>query len=88
MTNTGDSQAALQAAESKRSRSDDRVDQREKKKLSRQHYIRRKLDKDIRNYVKSRNKFQPIRSGDIDAIGRKHGFQAYDMGELTDWVRE
>ena len=75
--------AALQAAKSEGSRQDNRVDQREKKKQSRQHYLRRKLDKDIRNYVKSRSKYQPVRSRDIDTIGRKHGFQSYDVGELS-----
>ena len=69
---------ALQAAKSEGGRQDNRIDPREQKKISRQHYKRRKLDKEVRNYVKNRIR---INSGDIDAIGRKHGFQSYDMGE-------
>ena len=76
---------ALQAAKSERGGSDDRVDQREQKKKSRQHYIRRKLDKEVKDYVNKRTR---INSRDIDAIGRKYGFQSYDLGEQPDRDRE
>ena len=39
-------------------------------------YNKRKLEKEIKKYVKNRIW---IRSKDIDAIGRKHGFQSYGM---------
>ena len=67
---------ALQAAKSEGGRQDDRIDPREQKKKSRQMYQRRKLDKEVRNYVNKRTR---INSADIDSIGRKHGFQLYDM---------
>lgn len=45
--------------------------QKEKKHISSIQYKRRKLEQDVRNYTR---KNDPIRSRDIDAIGRKHGF--------------
>lgn len=61
----------LQTAKSKRSRQDDSDNQRKKKKLAAIHYKRRKLEKDVRNYI---NNNKLIRSQDIEEIGRKHGF--------------
>ena len=53
------------------------LDPREQKKRSRIMYKKRKLDKDVKNYVKNRYR---INSKDIDTIGRRHGFQCHDMG--------
>lgn len=61
---------ALQTAKSERSRQDDSDNQRKKKKLASMHYKRRKLEKDVRNYIKNNRK---INSRDIEQIGRKHG---------------
>ena len=61
----------LQTAKSKRSRQDDSDNQRKKKKLAALHYKRRKLDKDVRNYI---NNNKRIDYKSIDEIGRKHGF--------------
>ena len=69
-------QDALQAAKPKGSGSNDSTDPREAKKRSRIMYNKRKLEKEIKKYVKNRIW---IRSKDIDAIGRKHGFQSYGM---------
>lgn len=62
---------ALQAAKSKGRRYDDSDNERKKKKESSLHYKRRKLDKDVRKYIRSNNKFN---SKQIDEIGRQHGF--------------
>lgn len=62
---------ALQAAKPEGSRSHDDSDQR-KKKEARVMYSRRILQKDINNYIKSKN--GPIRYSDIESIGNKHGF--------------
>jgi hypothetical protein len=62
---------ALQAAKSKGRRYDDSDNERKKKKESSLHYKRRKLDKDVRKYIRSNNKFN---SKEIDEIGRQHGF--------------
>ena len=70
--------AALQAAESERSRQDDRDNQREKKVRSRIMYQKRKLDKDVRKYTSNAN---PINSRAIGRIGRSHGF--YVTGTLS-----
>ena len=61
----------LQAAKSERSRSDDRTDQAAKKKLASIHYKRRKLDKDVKQYIKYNT---IIRSREIEQLGRRHGF--------------
>lgn len=62
---------ALQAAKSKGRRYDDSDNERKKKKESSLHYKRRKLDKDVRKYIRCNNKFN---SKEIDEIGRQHGF--------------
>ena len=62
---------ALQAAKSKGRRYDDSDNERKKKKESSLHYKRRQLDKDVRKYIRSNNKFN---SKEIDEIGRQHGF--------------
>ena len=62
---------ALQTAKSERSRQDDSDNQRKKKKLAALHYKRRKLEKDVRNYI---NNNKHINFKDIDEIGRRHGF--------------
>ena len=61
----------LQAAKSKGSRQDDPDNQRKKKKLAALHYKRRKLEKDVRKYIKN-HKYISYR--DIDELGRKNGF--------------
>lgn len=61
----------LQTAKSKGSRQDDSDNQRKKKKLAALHYKRRKLEKDVRNYI---NNNKHINFKDIDEIGRRHGF--------------
>ena len=74
-------QDALQAAKSDRGGQDDRANQREQKKKSRLMFRKRKLDKDVKKYIKGKKYNGRIRinSSDIDAIGRRHGFQCYDM---------
>ena len=72
---------ALQAAKSEGGGSNDTVDPREQKKRSRVMYKKRKLDKEVKNYVKNRYR---INSKDIDTIGRRHGFQCHDMGGSTE----
>ena len=67
-------QDALQAAKSEGRRSDDPVDPREAKKRATSMYHRRKLEKDVRNYIKGLDKYHPIRSRELDRIGRKWGF--------------
>ena len=62
----------LQAAKPERSRSDDRIDQAAKKKLASIHYKRRKLDKDVKQYIKDKYYY---RSTEIEQIGRRHGFR-------------
>ena len=62
---------ALQAAKSKGSRPDNSTDQREAKKQATINYKRRKLDKDVKRYIKDN---RVLRSRDIEAIGRQHGF--------------
>ena len=57
----------LQTAKSERSRQDDSDNQRKKKKLAALHYKRRKLEKDVRNYI---NNNKHINFKDIDEIGR------------------
>lgn len=46
--------------------------QREDKKKASMHYKRRKLDKDVRQYIKGTR--GPLRLTDIERIGRRHGF--------------
>ena len=50
---------------------DDRVDQAAKKKLASVHYKRRKLDKDVRKYIKENI---TLRGKEIERIGRRNGF--------------
>lgn len=61
----------LQAAKSERRRQDDTDNQRKKKKLASLHYKRRKLEKDVRNYIKGNKR---INSAELDRIGERHGF--------------
>jgi len=61
----------LQTAKPKRSRQDDSDNQRSKKKLAALHYKRRKLEKDVRNYI---NNNKHISSEEIDKLGIRHGF--------------
>ena len=61
----------LQTAKSEGGRQDDSDNQRKKKKLAALHYKRRKLEKDVRKYIKDHNRFN---SRELDDIGRKHGF--------------
>ena len=61
---------ALQTIKSERSRQDNRDNQRAKKKVAELHYKRRKLDKDVKRYIKH----DPIHGSEIERIGRKHGF--------------
>lgn len=61
----------LQAAKSEGRGYDDTEDQRKKKKIAALHYKRRKLEKNIKEYIKLND---PIRSKQIEAIGNKHGF--------------
>ena len=49
----------------------DRTDQAAKKKLASIHYKRRKLDKDVKQYIKYNT---IIRSREIEQLGRRHGF--------------
>ena len=65
---------ALQALQSKGSRSDDPDNQREQKVRSRLMYKKRKLDKDIKRYTKNRD---VIKFTDIIAIQDKHGIRVY-----------
>ena len=60
----------LQTAESKRSRSDDSVNKEQQKKQSRLMYNRRKLERDVKRYIKG----EVIRGSEIERIGRQHGF--------------
>ena len=62
---------ALRATQQEGNRSDNKPDPREQKKVARQHYIRRKLDKDIKNYIKHTN---PIKYADIERIATGYGF--------------
>ena len=55
----------------KRDRPDDPTNIEQKKKTSRLMYQRRKLDKDVREYVKNNT---ILRSGEINRIGRRHGY--------------
>ena len=62
---------ALRATQQEGNRSDDSADPREKKKVARQHYIRRKLDKDIKKYTNSTNQ---IKYKEIERIAKGYGF--------------
>ena len=62
---------ALRATQQEGNRSDNRFDPREKKKVARQHYIRRKLDKDIKKYINSTNQ---IKYKEIERIAKGYGF--------------
>ena len=61
----------LRATQQEGNRSDNRFDPREKKKVARQHYIRRKLDKDIKKYTNSTNQ---IKYKEIERIAKGYGF--------------
>lgn len=62
----------IRSKKQERDRQDDRIDPRQQKKLATLHYKRRKLDKDVKNYIEKNEK--TLKGGDIEAIGRKHGF--------------
>ena len=62
---------ALHAAYEKRDRQDDRTDIGEKKKISRLQYKRRKVEKEIRNLIKTKN---PIKYKDILEIHGRYGY--------------
>ena len=62
---------ALQAFQSEGGGSDDTVNLREQKKRSRIMYKKRKLDKDIKYYIKNT---VIIKWKTIDRIARGHGF--------------
>jgi len=55
----------------------DKSDEREQKKKSRLMFRKRKLDKEVRQYIKDRN---VIKYGAINEIGNRHGFRLYDLG--------
>ena len=57
-------------AKPERGGSDDRVDKAQSKKIASLHYKRRKLDKDVKRYIKRSR----IRGCEIERIGRRHGF--------------
>ena len=78
-------QDALQAAKSKGGGQDDRADQREQKKKSRLMFRKRKLDKEVRQYIKDKD---IIRYGKINEIGNRHGFRLYDLGPRIEGDRE
>ena len=59
---------ALRSAKQEGDRQDDRADKARKKKIARQMYLRRKLDKDIKKLI---NK-NVIRFGEIVEIHRRH----------------
>ncbi len=62
-------ESALQASKPERSRPDHKNDPREQKKVARQMYMRRRLSKDINNYV---NNNDPILYKEIVKIQDKH----------------
>ena len=62
---------ALQTTESKGGGFDNKPDPREQKKIARQHYIRRKLDKDVKKYINSTNQ---IKYKEIERIAKGYGF--------------
>ena len=61
----------LQTAKSEGRGYDDTNDDRAKKKVSSLHYKRRKLDKDVKRYIKDNRSY---RSSEFERIGRQHGF--------------
>lgn len=60
----------LQTAKPERSGFDSSNDQEQQKKQARVMYNRRKLEKDIKRYIKN----DRINSNAIERIGRQHGF--------------
>ena len=62
---------ALRATQQEGNRSNNHFDPREKKKVARQHYVRRKLDKDIKRYTNSTNQ---IKYKEIERIAKGYGF--------------
>ena len=61
---------ALQTAKPKGSRSDNTINKEQQKKQARIMYNRRKLEKDIKQYIKN----DRIKGSNIERIGRQHGF--------------
>ena len=61
----------LQAAKSEGRGYDDTDNQRKKKKIAALHYKRRKLDKDVKRYIRDNSR---LNSKQFEEIGRRHGF--------------
>jgi hypothetical protein len=61
----------LQAAKSEGRGYDDTDNQRKKKKIAALHYKRRKLDKDVKRYIKENSR---LNSKELDEIGTRNGF--------------
>ena len=61
----------LQAAKSEGRGYDDTDDQRKKKKIASLHYKRRKLEKDVKRYIRENTE---LSSRELEKIGRRHGF--------------
>lgn len=61
---------ALQTAKPKGSGLDNSNNKEQQKKQARIMYKRRKLEKDVKKYIKN----DTIRSSEIERIGREHGF--------------
>ena len=60
----------LQTAEPKRSGFDNTTNKEQQKKQSRLMYKRRKLERDVKKYIKG----EIIKGSGIERIGRQHGF--------------
>ena len=71
MTNMGDSRTLYKPQNQKDVDMMIQIMKEKKKKESSLHYKRRKLDKDVKKYIKHNNK---INSEEIERIGRRHGF--------------
>tara|TARA_B100001063_G_scaffold71154_1_gene65284 strand:- start:1007 stop:1231 length:225 start_codon:yes stop_codon:yes gene_type:complete len=61
---------ALQTAEPERSGFDNTTNKEQQKKQSRLMYKRRKLERDVKKYIKG----EIIKGSGIERIGRQHGF--------------
>lgn len=66
----------LHAENKKRRGRNNKTDPREKKKQVRQHYNRRRLDKDIKDYYKNNN---PILFKKIEEIQEAHGVHCHTI---------
>ncbi len=63
-------QDAIKTTKSEGGRLDDNTDPRQQKKVARQMYLKRKLDKEIKKYIKDAN---PIKYTEIERIQRSYG---------------